>query len=103
MYIRIRIIFVLTGWLKFLYRFLFISFRFDRRDLGKCVIPLDHIYTQNKNKRNMTYQQHLSEWDIPLSEPSCFSYSHTLKAFQCLFLFNNDVACTRTWQQRFIV
>ena len=51
----------------------------------------------------MTYQQHLSEWDIPLSEASCFSYSHTLKAFQCLFLFNNDVACTRTWQQRFIV
>ena len=44
----------------------------------------------------MTYQQHLGEWDIPLSEPSCFSYSHTLKAFQCLFLFNNDVACTCT-------
>ena len=42
----------------------------------------------------MTYQQHLGEWDIPLSEPSCFSYSHTLKALQCLFLFNNDVACT---------
>ena len=22
----------------------------------------------------MAYQQHLGEWDIPLSEPSCFSY-----------------------------
>ena len=51
----------------------------------------------------MTYQQHLGERDIPLSEPSCFSYSHTLKAFQCLFLFNNDVACTCTWQQHFVV
>ena len=51
----------------------------------------------------MTYQQYLGEWDIPLSEPSCFSYSHTLKAFQCLFLFNNDVACTCTWQQRFVI
>ena len=51
----------------------------------------------------MTYQQHLDEWDIPLSESSCFSYSHTLKAFQYSFLFNNDVADTCTWQQRFIV
>ena len=58
--------------------------------VGKRVMPLDHINTI-KIKEN---QQYLGEWDMRLSEPSCFSYNHTLKAFQCLFLFNNDVAYT---------
>ena len=34
----------------------------------------------------MTDQQHLGEWNIPLSEPSCFSCNHNIKGIQCLFL-----------------
>ena len=30
-----------------------------------------NIQTQNE-KRDLTCQQHLGEWDVPLSEPSCF-------------------------------
>ena len=41
-------------------------------------MPLGHK-TQNENKRDLTYQRHLREWDIPQSEPSCFSYNHNLK------------------------
>ena len=42
------------------------------------------------------YQQHLGEWDISLSEPSCFSYNHALKAFQNLIVW-------RKFMQKFIM
>ena len=49
------------------------------------------IQTQKENKRDLTYQQHLGEWVIPLSEPSCFSYNHTLKLTKnCLFLKHSN-------------
>ena len=41
-------------------------------------MPLGHK-TQNENKRDLTYQRHLREWDIPQSEPICFSDNHNLK------------------------
>ena len=33
------------------------------------------MQTQNENKKDLTYQQHLGERDIPLSKPSCFLYN----------------------------
>ena len=76
---HLTIIFVSTGWLKSSYRFLFIPFCFEGRDLCKRVILLDHVNT------DLAYQQHLREWNILLSEPISFSYNHTLSVLQCLF------------------
>ena len=99
-----HLIFVLPGWLKCIYWFLFIPFPFEMWDLRKCVISLDHK-TRNENKRNLTYQQHFHAWDIPLSKPSCFSYNHNLKVTKkCFFpkysnsyLFSLHVCFTATF------
>ena len=48
------------------------------------------------NKIDLTYKQHICEWDIPLSESSCFSYDHTLKITKnCFFLkYSNAIFLT---------
>ena len=59
MYISIRII-VSLGWLNW---------------ISVSASALLIMQTQNENKKDLTYQQHLGERDIPLSKPSCFLYN----------------------------